>query len=100
MKKEYFLVLLIILVGLASFGMGRLSVKGSGEETENVEFIVPELSKINMDFSGFGYLASINGTKYYPRGCKTANRIKPDNRVYFKSGVDASKTGYERSSSC
>ncbi|MEZ4103636.1 MAG: hypothetical protein R3B55_03780 [Candidatus Paceibacterota bacterium] len=101
MKKEYLIIIIMVLMSVASFGLGRMSVlesKTKGEE--EVEFVIPELSKIDMGFSGFNYLASINGTKYYPRGCKAANRIKVENRIYFKSGSDAQKTGYGYSSSC
>jgi hypothetical protein len=87
-------------VSIASFGLGRLSVLDQQGEKEEVEFIIPELSKIDMSFSGFSYLASINGTKYYSRGCKSANRIKPENRIYFKSSSDAIKSGYGASSTC
>ncbi|MDQ5883518.1 MAG: hypothetical protein QG654_432 [Patescibacteria group bacterium] len=99
MKKEYLIIIIIILIGLASFGLGRLSALESGEE-ESVEFIVPELSKIDMSFKGLNYVASINGTKYYPRGCKALSRIKSENRIYFKSGSDAQKSGYGYTSSC
>lgn len=99
MKRVYLIIILIILVGLASFGLGRMSVKGN-QSAEEVEFVVPTLSKIDTSFSGLNYIASINGTKYYPRGCKAVNRIKVENRVYFKSGSDAQKSGYGYSSSC
>lgn len=102
MKKEYFLVILIVLLSLASFGLGRLSVSNSGANRgEEVEFIIPELSLINLDeHKKYPFLASINGTKYYPNGCKSANRIKSDNRLYFKTAEDAVKSGYSRTSSC
>ncbi len=100
MKKEYLIIVIIILLSLASFGLGRMSVLSTGEEASPVEFIIPELSKIDMSFKGYNFVASINGTKYYPRGCKSANRIKGENRVYFKSGSDAQKSGYGYTSTC
>lgn len=100
MKKEYLIIIIIILVGLASFGLGRMSALEKTGEEDSVEFIIPELSKIDMNFSGLSYVASINGTKYYPRGCKVVNRIKSENRIYFRSGSDAQKSGYGYTSSC
>ena len=46
------------------------------------------------------YVASKNGKLYYPVNCKGANRIKPDNRVWFDTVTDAEKSGYTPSSSC
>lgn len=100
MKKEYYLIIILILVSLASFGMGRMSVLDKINREEEVEFIIPELSSIIDDFSGFSYLASVNGTKYYKRGCRSANRIKEENRIYFKTSTDAIKSGYGASSTC
>lgn len=100
MKKEYLIIIIIILVGLASFGLGRMSALENAGEENKVEFIVPELSKIDMSFKDLSYVASINGTKYYPRGCKAVNRIRAENRIYFKSGSDAQKSGYGYTSSC
>ncbi len=100
MKKEYLLVVILILIGLISFGLGRMSVLENNQNREEVEFVVPELSKIDADFKSFGYLASINGTKYYPRGCNSANRIKLENRIYFESGEDAKKSGFDRAKTC
>jgi len=99
-KREYLLVAIILLVGLTSFGLGRISVLEKNQEESEVEFIVPELSKIDPSFKGFNYLASINGTKYYPRACGSANRINIENRIYFKSTEDATKSGFERAKNC
>ncbi len=100
MKKEYIVIIIILLVGILSFGLGRMSALEQGRNDSEVEFIVPSLSKIDMNFKSFGYVASINGTKYYPRGCKAVNRIKVTNRIYFKSREDAKKSGYDYTSSC
>lgn len=100
MKKEYLFVIILILVGLISFGLGRMSVLGANKSDGEVEFVIPTLSKIDLNSQNFKYLASINGTKYYPKGCNSANRIKSENRIYFKSGEDAEKSGFERSKTC
>ena len=100
MKTEYLVIIIIVLVSLASFGLGRMSALESQKGEESVEFIIPELSKIDMSFKGFNYVASINGAKYYPRGCKAVNRINQENRIYFKSGSDAQKSGYGYTGSC
>lgn len=46
------------------------------------------------------YLASRSGTKYYPVGCKSANRIKEENRIWFSDIESAQNAGYEPASNC
>ena len=46
------------------------------------------------------FIASKNGTKYYPARCKAATRIKQENALYFASATDAEKAGYALSSAC
>jgi hypothetical protein len=99
MKKEIYIIVIIVLVALASFGMGRMSVL-STHEKEEVEFIIPDLAKIDMSFRGLNYFASINGTRYYPRGCKAGNRIKEENKTFFKTESDAIKSGFSRAVNC
>ncbi len=43
---------------------------------------------------------SKNGSTYYVPGCKSGNRVKPENRVYFESETDAEDQGYSRSKLC
>lgn len=46
------------------------------------------------------FLASKNGTKYYPKDCGGASRIKEENRVWFAIEDEAKAAGYERASGC
>ncbi len=46
------------------------------------------------------FVASKNGTKYYPAGCSGVSRIKVANRVWFASAVDAQAAGYTLASGC
>jgi hypothetical protein len=43
---------------------------------------------------------SKNGSTYYVPGCKSGNRVKLENRVYFESETDAEDQGYTRSKLC
>lgn len=55
----------------------------------------------NLDGKSLGsYLASRSGTKYYPVGCKSANRIKEENRIWFSNKESAENAGYEPASNC
>ncbi len=46
------------------------------------------------------FVASKNGTKFYPAACKAAERIKPENRIFFATAIDAQKAGFEATSQC
>ena len=46
------------------------------------------------------YVASKNGSKYYPVNCKSASRIKPENQIFFTTPSDAEQAGYSFSDQC
>jgi Tfp pilus assembly protein PilW len=46
------------------------------------------------------YVASKNGTKYYPVHCKSANRINEENKVYFSTPKEAELEGLTAASTC
>ncbi len=43
---------------------------------------------------------SKNGSTYYTPGCKSGNRVKIENRVYFESESSAEDEGYTKSKLC
>jgi hypothetical protein len=117
------IALVVVLVGFVSFFLGRLSVLSDDKTSVLVSLpseatitsagpqILPasaytgafELSKVKATVEanyGGAFLASKNGTKYYPAGCSAANRIKEGNRVWFKTEADAQAQGLTRSTSC
>lgn len=71
---------------------------GSAIETSSA----PNASASSETSSSAGsakYVASSGGTKYHPSDdCHYADRIKPENRVYFDSTTAAEAAGYEPSS--
>jgi len=46
------------------------------------------------------FVASKNGTKYYPVGCKSANRIKDENKIYFATAQEAELEGLTPAATC
>lgn len=112
--KDIMVVLVVVLVGLGSFELGRLS-KESGSQGIKIEYpsqnnveqanalssiISPEKTTTRDNSATKKFFASSKGTKYYPVGCLAGNIIKQENRVYFATGEEAQKAGYELSSSC
>jgi len=107
---------IIILVGLSSFGLGRLSVLNiSSEEDIKLEntndYIVKEeigkrvkvessIDNVESNFKERKYLASKNGKLYYTVSCSGASRIREENKVWFATSTEAEKAGYSLSTSC
>ena len=119
--KDILTVLIVILVGVGSFELGRLSKnnpnsgikieypEGGSAQSANVisslepyNFSQSSTKKIIGEKSSTGksFFASNRGSKYYSMGCSAGKSIKQENRVYFTTGEEAEKAGYALSSSC
>ena len=113
--QDFLIVIIVILVGLGSFELGRLSKvdNSSGIKIQNT----PESEEINQDAnqpanvisatnlntlnnSTKNFFASSKGSKYYPVGCTAGKTIKQENRVYFETREKAEQAGYNLSTSC
>ena len=55
--------------------------------TNEIGVIVPEWAQ---------FVASKNGTKYYPVFSASGDRISPQNRLYFRSAAEAEGKGYKK----
>ena len=108
--KNILIVLIIILLGLSSFELGRLS-KGKDSSGIKIEYPNKTLSAQANAISsvtptktqtstGKNFFASSRGTKYYPVGCSAGATLKQENRIYFTTREEAEQAGYELSSSC
>ncbi len=109
--KDILIVIIVILVGLSSFELGRLS-KGSDSSGIKIEYpnqignqpasaiLSQNYLSANTKTSRKSFFASSKGNKYYSIGCSAGKTIRQENRVYFATGEEAQKAGYEPSSSC
>ena len=103
--RKFFLSLVIILVALASFGLGRLSGTEKREPIqiryENLDSQLttdnpqPTTSKIENSAS---VTASSKGSKYYPAGCKST--ISSKNKISFQTAAAAEAAGYTLAATC
>ncbi len=106
--KDILTVIIIILVGLGSFGLGRISnssnkgiqVEYKGSELSSNALQALEFSEKTVNTEGRNFFGSSRGTKYYPANCGAGKSLKAENRVYFDTKEEAEKAGYEMSSSC
>ncbi len=103
--KKFWLSLVICLVALLSFGIGRLTSIGGGEpiKIEYDEQMTnppsPKATEGRSDTPGVVY-ASKNGKKYYYSGCSGLNRILEANKISFASALAAEASGYSLASGC
>ena len=116
--KDILTVIIVILVGLGSFELGRLSKENSSggikieypdqnpnqieNQPANAISALNSDKKVSKEINSVSknFFASNRGTKYYSIGCSAGKTIKQENRVYFATGEEAQKAGYELSSSC
>ncbi|MFZ2150309.1 MAG: hypothetical protein WAV15_04080 [Minisyncoccia bacterium] len=117
--KDILVVMIVILVGMGSFELGRLS-KGSSSSGIQIEYLNPEGAEAvnqtgnaiqaiqyadpepfsTLNSSGKNFFASNRGSKYYSLGCSGGKTIKQENRIYFATAEEAEKAGYTLSTSC
>ena|SRR3989344_9628553 len=115
LDSNIYIAIIIIMVALASFGLGRLSkmeelktpIKIIGETNlENQASVTNTLNnkeiKNSMGESSLAkqYVASKSGTKYHLPWCSGAVNIKEENKIWFDSKKEAEKAGYSPASNC
>jgi len=108
-KDDLYIVIIILLVGTASFGLGKLSSYEKGKtpisilNTKEAMYatVLENTSKTNQPAQTSGeVVASKSGTKYYYPWCTGVSKIKEDNKVWFKSIEDARLAGLTPASNC
>lgn len=109
-SDDLLIIALIVLVGSAGFGLGRLSMQKSSTEPVSIEYFsglgqaaeegsktVPEST---MSPEQGEVVASRNGTKYHYPWCSGAQRIKEENKIWFASIAAAQAAGYTAAANC
>ena len=90
---------IVILVGLSSFGLGRLSM--IEEARKPLEITTFELSSDEpMARAGGEVVASRGGKAYHFPWCPGAQTMKESNKIWFRTERDALEKGYTPASNC
>ncbi len=113
-KKNLFLILLIVLISILSFQLGRISNLSTGGESIKVERA--SLQEIfnqdsnrqttpNSDNRGeeridFRVVVSKNSNRYHFLWCHGAKQIKEENKIYFNTEQEAINAGYILAGNC
>jgi hypothetical protein len=103
-NDSLFTVVVIILVAIVSFALGRLSVLDIQTQVpqSGVIFKTTELRtlEINPKTNNRALVASQSGTRYHLLDCPGAKQIKDENKVYFLSADEARSAGYLPAANC
>jgi hypothetical protein len=110
-RSDLYIVTVIILVGFAGFGLGRLSLIEDSKEPVRIEF--PEhlsASVLNSGKTTEGtavpsvvnglLVASKNGSKYHYPWCSGGKRISEKKEIWFDSAEEARFAGYTPAANC
>lgn len=110
-RSELYTIAIIILIGFAGFGLGRLSFIEDSREAVKIEF--PEYlsaSVLNVNTHADGaeiptvtqglLVASKNGSKYHYPWCSGGKSISEQNKIWFDSVEEARQAGYTPASNC
>lgn len=95
---EWGIPVLVILVGFASFGLGRLSASEKSRTPVSVQ-MVPIVEQRPMTVGG-QVVASRSGTTYHFPWCPGALSMKEMNKIWFKDEAAARAAGYKPAGNC
>lgn len=110
--RRFFLTLVVILVALLAFGLGRLSSQNehSGVQisyepieaapaTQTQAKAQPVSTSESTSVANTASVyASSKGTKYYYQNCKST--VSEKNKITFNSSTEAEKAGYTLAANC
>ena len=96
---EWGLIIIVLLVGLASFGLGRLSALEDAKPVVSVREAPTEAEPRGMYIGGL-LVASRKGSAYHYPWCSGAETIAAQNKVWFGSEEAARKAGYHPAGNC
>lgn len=103
-KDDLFIIVVIVLVALIGFGLGRLSKIRENKPNiviENLDAnVVNSVANTGNLEQGGALVGSKNGSKYHFPWCSGAQRISEANKVWFSSKQEAEKAGYTPASNC
>ena len=96
---EWGLIAIVLLVGLASFGLGRLSALEEAKPVISVHQAAAVSGSRGISAGGL-IVASRKGSAYHYPWCSGAQTIVAGNRVWFESEAAAKSAGYAPAKNC
>lgn len=105
-SADLLIVALVVLVGSAGFGLGRLSAVDGKKADISIQYpVTAAASEATVEEEGTvntsgNVVASKNGTKYHFPWCAGAAQISEKNKITFASAKEAQEAGYTPASNC
>ena len=96
---QWGLVALLAILGLGSFGLGRLSALEDVRPPVSVGFAPPAKNESGLVLGG-QYVGSRSGHTYYFPWCSGAQSLKSANQIWFSSEREAQKAGFKAGKGC
>jgi len=103
--QRYFTSIVLVLVAITAFGLGRQSVEGETvavPAAETVKGLVaePREAAASDELPSTYYVASKSGEVYHLPHCSGAKRISEANKIIFKTKAEAEAAGYRPAQNC
>lgn len=99
--RDILTITILVLSASASFALGYLAGQEQGSGREGSAILEESSAEIDDVVAVSGqFVASKNGTKYYPSDCAGADRISDANKVWFASVAAAVSAGYAPAANC
>ena len=96
---DWGLFVVVFLVALSSFGLGRLSALEDARPAVSL-LQAPSTTGLRQMVLGGLLLGSKTGSAYYYPWCAGAAKIAPQNQRWFASEAEARAAGYAPAKSC
>lgn len=117
LNDQLFFAIIVVLVGIASFCLGRASAVDLGPQKPAAPLLseaavvmkaaaptqaaAPETKPAVVPIQQTGSLVgSKSGTKYHLTTCPGAKQIKEENKIYFATVKEAEAAGYKPAANC
>lgn len=108
LRQDTYLSVILILVAVASFGLGRQSVmarpetgRGASETEAAVSpTLVTDTTAADQPLPTTYYVASKSGKAYHLPHCSGAKSISEANKITFATKAEAEAAGYRPAANC
>lgn len=97
---EWGIIVIVVLVALASFGLGRLSALEEAKPAVAVRQAAAAAASAREMSPGGQIVASRSGSAYHYPWCSGALRIAEQNKIWFASEEAAQSAGYRPARNC
>ncbi len=99
MPIEFLFSIIVILIGLSAFGLGRLSALDESKESVSLRYNNDLATAQEININGT-VVVSKNGSKYHYPWCAGALKMNEQNKRWYDSIEDAKGAGYSPAKNC